>query len=400
MQKSEHNNAYKWNHHYLLLLLSRLTGGEIEDVVRYKTLKELSSLSGFTEKTVSTLLRDLEKHDLIEKERDYIFGRGRGVNSYRIFKKFKKYQTLTGFNDLIIDRIISSVTPPKEKYLLVFLTLYSDRCGVVRLAFDELIEITKFSRQTLQRTLEKTVNNGTVFGFCCVDALAPFKDSQQSCFYLNFTRYSGQDFGLPNKTQNLKQFTLVHRFNSDYRFVELDVMSYISEHGDDRLRDFLTSVPEELSTTFSGIIKNTILESTGLLLTELIRNKHEYSLIISTIRSKAMSGDSLLDNKKIKKKKLRKLLASGTVSDWSPIYTRLKDRLFDLPNAPDLESDDVKLKKSIIKISIELLHYITFSIFFNLVPLYMASEFRLVERVQFQKSRDFNLVLLEHKTTS
>ena len=94
------------------------------------------------------------------------------------------------------------------------------------------------------------------------------------------------------------------------------------------------------------------------------------------------------------------LLASGTVSDWTPIYTRLKDRLFDLSNTPDLESDDVKLKKSIIKISIELLHYLTFSIFFNLVPLYKASEFRLVERVQFQKSRDFNLVLLEHKTTS
>lgn len=312
MQKSEQNNAYKWNHHYLLFLLSRLTGGEIENVVRYKTLKELSNLSGFTEKTVSTLLKDLEKHDLIEKERDYIFGRGRGVNSYRIFKKFKKYQTLTGFNDLIIDRIISSDTPPKEKYLLIILTLDSDRCGVVRLTFDELIEITKFSRQTLQRTLEKTVNNGTVFGFCCVDALAPFKDSQQSCFYLNFTRYSGQDFGLPNKTQNLEQFTLVHRFNSDYRFVELDVMSYISEHGDDRLRDFLTSVPEELSETFTGIIKNTIFESTGLLLTELIRNKHEYSLIISTIRSKAMSGDSLLGDKKIKKKKLRKLLETVT----------------------------------------------------------------------------------------
>ncbi|GEM_PF-5477981 len=64
MQKSDQNNAYKWNHHYLLLLLSRLTGGEIENVVRYKTLKELSNLSGFTEKTVSTLLKDLGPVDL------------------------------------------------------------------------------------------------------------------------------------------------------------------------------------------------------------------------------------------------------------------------------------------------------------------------------------------------
>ncbi len=400
MQKTKHKVAYKWSHHFLLLLLSRLTGGELENVVRYKTLKELSNLSGFTEKTVSTLLKGLEQHDFIEIERDYIFGRGRGVNSYRVFKKFNKYQTLTGFNDLIIERLLSSDFSPKEKYLLIFLTLYSDPCGVVRFAFDELVEATKLGRYSLNRTLEKTVNNETMFGFCCVDSITPFKENQQSSFYLNFSRYSGQDFSLPNKTQNLTQYTLVHRFNSDYRFVDLDVMSYISEHGDDLLRDFLTSVPEELSATFSGIIKNTIFESTGLLLTELIRNKHEYSLIISTIRSKAMSGDSLLDDKKIKKKKLRKLLASGTVSDWTPIYTRLKDRLFDLSNTSDLESDDVKLKKSIIKISIELLHYLTFSIFFNLVPLHMASEFRLVERVQFQKSRDFNLVLLEHKTTS
>ena len=130
--------------------------------------KRIITLYHAGQKLITKDQQPLEKHDLIEKERDYIFGRGRGVNSYRIFKKFKKYQTLTGFNDLIIDRIISSDTPPKEKYLLIILTLDSDRCGVVRLTFDELIEITKFSRQTLQRTLEKTVNNGTVFGFAAL----------------------------------------------------------------------------------------------------------------------------------------------------------------------------------------------------------------------------------------
>lgn len=244
---------------YLLLHLSTLTDGLINNVVRYKTISNLKNITSLSERTISSSLQELEKKGAIKVERDYIFGKGRGVNSYLLFARYDLANYVKQ-KDIFEHVTIISDLNHLQKFIFFILLKNSDDLGLVKkVVFKELSKEIGVKETTLKSNLRVLIDKGFLFDCIISGDLLVFSGASRDCFYINTSKYKFNDI----KSYNIS--------SSPFHY---DCYSYFLENFElnDKVTFYIESLAKQPSIQFITAIVAIVDEYTGKLLSILNRD--------------------------------------------------------------------------------------------------------------------------------
>ena len=371
MNSNKNFKKSSWGARYILLILSRINIGLIDKLVNNLTVSELVNKSYLSEKSVSNHIKELKELDLIDVERDLIFGKGRGVNTYKLYEKFDSRST--GLHNLIIERILFiSNMPPIQKFILIILISEADDFGIVKgLGYSQLMKLSGISRNALKTNLRELINNDFIFEYAAGGNLPIFLGKIKGTFYVNFIRYKENDL-LHNKWNNTSidysVLEVSQRFNIGFKFIDFNVHEYFKNIKDQELNEYFNSLTEHSYSVFFNIIISTVHLYSGALLTELQRLTHQkdkdVNSIISELKKHAfdigMAGSII----NVDLTKLRDLLKSIRGFKWGQIHVDIKNELF--KNFTTVDNLD-KIRRRIYSEIIFLINYYAFRTHFQLI---------------------------------
>jgi DNA-binding MarR family transcriptional regulator len=392
-----------WGARYILLLLTKLVKSKIHSIVRDKTISELSNLSYLSERSVSNHIKELQDLELIEVERDLIFGKGRGVNSYKLYERFDLKFVPSGYQNLIIERIffINDLTPI-QKFVLIILISEADEFGVVRdVGFAELIKVSGISRSSLKQNLKEMIRNEFVYGFTQGGNIPICTGKVKGVFYLNFARFSGKDFSVPTDDKNLKNLKLTQRFNKDYKFVDIDALEYFTNHGSSKMKEYLSTLTDHSLSTLLSITANAADFATGALLTNLKQREEEFQPLLNDLKQNAFTIGIGSTIKSVDYGEIKRCVDANTDFEWKKIYQSISKGLFRDSDFDFSLNDGLdELRKEIYQGIKYLVSYFTFRIYFQLVASKSYPvKFAIARRQKFmnkdKEAPNFNLVLLQ-----
>lgn len=178
---------------YLLMHLSMLTDGLINNVVRFKTIKSLKGITNLSERTISNALVELEGKGAIKVERDYIFGKGRGVNSYLLFER---YDLVAQIKQKKIFKHVLKISDLNHLQKLIYFILLrnANDLGIVqKVTFKELAKEVGVKENTLKSNLRILIDKGFLYSYLSGGSLSIFSGRTISRFYINTSRFKFTD---------------------------------------------------------------------------------------------------------------------------------------------------------------------------------------------------------------
>lgn len=395
-----------WGTRYVLLILSRFPIGIINSIVKDITISELANRSSLSEKTVSNHIKELQKLEIIDIERDLIFGKGRGVNTYKLFDKFDS--KCTGLHNLIIERIlfISDLTPI-QKFILINLVSKADDFGVVKgIGFTGLMKMSGVCRNALKSNLRALIDKDFIFDYTSGGNLPVFLGKIKGNFYINFTKYKKND--LTNHTNNYapidySSLEVTQRFNKGFKFIDFDVQEHFNKIENVELKEYLSSLTDHSYSVFFNIITSAVYFYTGDLLTLIrratLQQNKDFNTLISELKEgvfEVKPGGSIANVDFIK---FREVIKNIRGLMWGEIYVDIKKELFKNFRTED---DLSKLRKKIYSEIVFLITYYALRIHLQLIDLSpypnkytIVRDFR--SRIKHDKGFRPLMILLETK---
>ncbi|GAA6205393.1 hypothetical protein [Thalassotalea sp. SU-HH00458] len=186
-------NKLSYTSKYLLMHLSMLTDGLINNVVSFKTIKYLKGITSLSERTISYALVELEDKGAIKVERDFIFGKGRGVNSYLLFERYDLAAQIK--QKKIFEHVLKiSDLNYLQKLIFFILLKNSNALGEVqKITFKELAREVGVNERTLKPNLRVLIDKDFLYNFLSGGSLSVFSGRTISRFYINNSRFEFTD---------------------------------------------------------------------------------------------------------------------------------------------------------------------------------------------------------------
>jgi DNA-binding MarR family transcriptional regulator len=186
-------NKLSYTSKYLLLHLSKLTDGLINNVVRYKTIRNLKDITSLSERTVSSSLQELESVGAIKIERDYVFGKGRGVNSYIVFERYDLANQIKQKDIFEYVLKISDLNHLQKLMFFILLRNANDLGIVQKVTFSDLAKDIGIKDNTLKSNIRILIEKGFLYNYLSGGNLPIFSGKSISRFYINIARYEFTD---------------------------------------------------------------------------------------------------------------------------------------------------------------------------------------------------------------
>lgn len=362
-----------WGARYVLLILSKLTAGVINPVVRYKTIDDLANESSLSNRTVSTHIHELKELGIIDVERELIFGKGRGVNSYRLFQRFDLKIKSSGMHSIIIERVlgISDLTPI-QKFILIILINEADDFGVViNFGVSKLIQVTGISRSAIKVNLQEMVRSNFLYGVTAGGTLPIFLGKSKSAFYLNFSRFPQNMLNtLPNKGGG--KFEVVRLFNDGFKFIDIDVVKYFKFYVSKKSKKYLNTLNEQKVHTFLNIISKVVDNHSGNLLTTIKRKEalqdNSFKSSVAELKKDAFIIKIGCNIDRFNQASFKVCIDALKDYEWGMLRKNVKEDLFQEPNfnfdAPDELNE---LRRTLFNEVIYLINYYAFVTYFKLI---------------------------------
>jgi len=342
MAANKNLKQLSWGARYILLILSRYLIGYIHSTVKDKTVKDLANKSFLSERSVSNHIKELNELGIIGIERELIFGKGRGVNSYTLYERF--YSKTIGLHSLIIDRIlfISNLTPI-QKFILIILVSKADGFGVIKgLGFSGLMKMSGISRNALKANVRELIDNDFIFDYTTGGNLPIFLGKIKGVFYLNFIRYNKGDlinYGQSDTNINYTSLELTQRFNKGFKFIDFDVQEHFDNIKDKELKEYLNSLTAHSYSVFFNIITSMVHFYSGALLSiiqkAILQKDIDFTAFISELKDcvfEVKGAGSIISVDLIK---FREVIKNITGFMCGELYTEIRKELFNNFSAVD-----------------------------------------------------------------
>lgn len=247
---------------YILMHLSRLIG-EVEKEVKNVSITKLAKLSGMCDRSVHKYLNELKESNVIEINRNVIFGKGPGQNSYWLFEKI----SLTMKHEKIVDRVLlSGELNAQQKFIYITLLSLSDEFGVVRnVGLTRLSNLIAISRQALKANLSIISELRFLFGYSPGGNVEIIPGKGKSVFYLNLIRFKPSELKC-----EIEQKFLTYN----------DVTSYFIKNKKikTKLNCYIQSLSTNNKKTFFNLINSKVDEFTGALITQIANTTDEFKV--------------------------------------------------------------------------------------------------------------------------
>jgi len=396
MNKNNLPKSLSWGARYTLLILTRLTSDLSNSTVRDITILQIANESSLSERSVSSHIKELKELGLIGIERDLIFGKGRGVNTYNLFEKFKLKLNFGRLNNLIIKRVLafSNITPI-QKFILVVLISEADDFGIVSdLGFSQLIKMTGISRNALKTNLKEMLKADFVYGYTTGGNLPVFLGKIKGVFYLNFVGYKPHELVQSNNFDSTLE--VLRRFNKNFNFIDIDVIDYINTSI--KLKKYATSLTEHSCHTFFSTIIRVVDHHSGLLLTTInngvVFDEKGLQEFISNLRENTFKINIGGNIESVNYVNFKKSIKNIKDSNWDEIYRSIKTELFKDPNFNFNSSDSLNdIRKELYEEIIYLVNYYAFRTYFQLIS-------RSDYPQKFTFIRDYNCLDKQNRTNT